>query len=402
MNPTPDMPLIDLALLHYIQERRSANRPMVSEATRDKAKAVCNRLKQMLGRDPLVRDLTVETLSLFAAELEAAKTNRGPLSDQTKELYRDHLAALLRYAGDKGIIDVPPEYQRANEGKFGSHPPCFKLSDEPGTLWHFCQHVYFPRNLRMRSKRTRECYMLALRKFGEYLGRQPALTDLDDDTVTAWTKHMLDVEQRSAYTIRERMGRVLSVWNWAAKRRKTTGVEEPPTVRRPEAPEPVPTALTAEQLRKLFTAARRLRGTICGIPAADWWSAWLAFIYNTAERYGAASQLKWEWVDLTTRVASIPAKVRKGGRKNAVYHLWPETVALLRKIVDPQRELVFPFDKDQGTYYNRYKRLLADAGLPTGRKYKTHSLRVSHATMRMVLGGDATAALMHSDPATTR
>jgi integrase len=254
----------------------------------------------------------------------------------------------------------------------------------------------------MRSKKTELGYMLALRKFGAYLGRQPTLADCNDDTVIAWTKHMLDVEKCSDYTIRERMGRVLSVWNWAAKRRKMTGVEEFPTVTRPEAPEPVPIAMTADQLRALFRAASNMRGRICGIPACDWWPAWLAFIYNTAERYSAAAAVKWEWVDLATGVVSIPAEVRKGGKKHAVYHLWPETISLLREIAEPQRELIFPFHADQSTYYNRYGRLLKNAGLPTGRKYKTHCLRATHATMRMVLGGDATAALGHSDPATTR
>ena len=101
---------------------------------------------------------------------------------------------------------------------------------------------------------------------------------------------------------------------------------------------------------------------------------------------------------------TIPPDVRKGGKKWAVYHLWPETLPLLAAVVavDPRREHVWPFPYCQNSYYTRYDRILRDAGLPVSRKTKTHSLRCSHATWKAVAGGDATRALGHSDPQTTR
>lgn len=130
--------------------------------------------------------------------------------------------------------------------------------------------------------------------------------------------------------------------------------------------------------------------------------ALFAFAWSTAERCGACLALRWEWVNLEAGIATIPASVRKGRRKNAVYHLWPEVVALLREIRLPERELVFPFDHSEGCYFYRYGRILERASLPNDRKSKTHSLRVSHATWCEINGGDASRALMHSSPETTR
>jgi integrase len=225
------------------------------------------------------------------------------------------------------------------------------------------------------------------------------LSDLNDDTVTIWLKSLLDSGENRVNTIRERVGRILTLWTWCAKRRI---VDMFPTVQRPPEQESVPHAWDEEELGRLFKSAAEEKGFIRGILAADWWVAWLAFIFNTAERLSAALALRWEWIDLKRGVVTIPAEVRKGGVKVGIYHLWPETIPLLEKIrPDNGTGLVFP--QDSPTMYHRYfGQILARAGLPSDRKCKTHCLRATHATIRTVLGGDAAKALLHSDPVTTR
>jgi hypothetical protein len=68
------------------------------------------------------------------------------------------------------------------------------------------------------------------------------LSDLSDDTIAKWTKAMMTTT-KSFNTVRERMGRVLAVWNWAAKRGIVTKF---PTITRPPGPDPVPFALDEE------------------------------------------------------------------------------------------------------------------------------------------------------------
>ena len=264
-------------------------------------------------------------------------------------------------------------------------------------LLSVCTDYFFPRRLELRSEKTRKLYRLAIANFGRHLGHAATLADLDDDLVTVWVGAQLD-EPGSIYTVRERLGRILSLWRFLAARGK---VSVWPTVRRPPAPDPVPVALTRDELRALFDAAMYEPGRIAGIRAGWWWQTYLAFVWSTAERRSAALSLRWEHCDLATGIAVIPPEARKGRRKAGVYRLWPEVVALIERMKMPPRELVFPWPVSEGRYFHNYGRILERAGLPNDRKHKTHCLRCSHATWTEVLGGNASRALMHSDPATT-
>ena len=265
------------------------------------------------------------------------------------------------------------------------------------TLWSICTDFFFPRRIELRSDKTRRAYRLAINHFGRHLGHVPTLADLDDDLVAVWVGQQLDAPG-SVYSVRERMGRLLSLWRFLAARGKITLW---PTIKRPAAPDPVPVALTQEQLHRLFEAAMYEPGKIDGIRAGWWWQAYLGFVWSTAERRTAALSLRWEHCDLTAAVAMIPPQARKGGKRAGVYRLWPEVVLLIERIKMPPRELVFPWSYSEGRYYHNYGRILERAGLPADRKHKTHCLRCSHATWLQAIGGNATRALGHGSPETT-
>jgi integrase len=266
-------------------------------------------------------------------------------------------------------------------------------------LWAVCQAEFFPRRLRLRSGHTRAQYRFAINAFGKYLGRPATLADLNDDAVTMWTGALLD-SPLSVYTVREKLGRILTLWRWCAARRL---VECFPTLERPEPPDITPIALREDELRLLFRSAAKERGHIAGIPSDLWWTSHFGFMFCTSERKSAALSVRIEWIDLERRVCSIPATERKGRRKAATYTLWEELIPLLRQLVavSPQRQLAWPWPFSEGRYYDHWGRIARDAGLPDDRKHKSHSLRVSHATWRQVAGGDSTRQLMHSDPSVT-
>lgn len=264
-------------------------------------------------------------------------------------------------------------------------------------LWSICTDYFFPRRLELRSDKTRRAYRIAISNYGRHLGRAPTLADLDDDLVAVWVGAQLDVAG-SVYSVRERLGRILALWRFLAARGQ---VPFWPTIKRPSAPDPLPVALTQEQLRSLFDAAMYEPGKIANIRAGWWWQAFLAFVWSTAERRAAALSLRWENCDLQAAVAVIPASERKGRKKAGVYRLWPEVVLLIDRMKMPPREAVFPWPYSDGRYYHNYGRILERAGLPNDRRHKTHCLRCSHATWLAAFGGNPTAALGHSDPATT-
>jgi len=269
-------------------------------------------------------------------------------------------------------------------------------------LWEICHCKYFRLNLRIRSGKTRYQYEVALRSFERSLGHAPTIADLNDDSITLWMGQLLAQEKPalSTHTVRERVNRVLALWTWLHKRGVVPTCS---TVIKPQPPEPLPQALTEEQLRRLFESANKERGTIDDIPANLWWCSFLAFVWNTSERKGAALAVKIAWLDLEAGMVAIPPEARKGRLKWGVYEIWPETIKLLRRViaVNPARDLVWPWDRHEGSYYTSYNRILRDAGIPVTRKTKTHGLRCSHATYLKVAGGDPMQQLGHSDMATT-
>jgi integrase len=265
------------------------------------------------------------------------------------------------------------------------------------TLWQWCEQVYFPRRISIRSANTKRQYRYALEDFAEFLGRQPTLADLDDDALTVWLSSLMD-RGLAVDTCREKVGRITALWNWLAKR---GSVPKFPTLQMPAASDPSPTAWTKDELVRLFDAASRENKPICGIPGWHYWPARLAWYWWTGERYGATRDLRWQWVDLDQAVAVVPAKIRKGRRKHATYHLPAPLVELLRKIELPKRELVFPWDRSEGMYWKDFGRILRRAGLPEKRR-KSQALRISHATWLEVMGEDATRSLLHGDRQTTQ
>jgi integrase len=266
-------------------------------------------------------------------------------------------------------------------------------------LWTVCELDYFPRNIRMRSLSTREQYRFAISDLERFCGRPPTLDDLNDDVFVRFLLWLVEVRGLAEVTANERAGRIKSLWNWLAKRGK---VPVFPTIERLAVPEQSPLAWSEAELRTLFAAAAKMQGTVGPFQAAAWWGCLLSWLWCTGERIGATLDMQWQHVDLERGVACLPARIRKQRLKAAVYQLWPPVVTMLRTLYRADGEArVFPWTKSRCTYWLHWNTLLAIAGLPGGRRRKSHAIRVSYATWTAAFGGDATAKLMHSNPGTT-
>lgn len=265
-------------------------------------------------------------------------------------------------------------------------------------LWTVCELDYFPRNLRMRSLKTREQYRFAIGDLERFCGRPPLLEDLNDDLLLRFLKWLVDFRELAEITANERVGRIKSLWTWLAKRGK---VPTFPTVDRLPVPEQHPLAWSREELSALFAAAGQMPGKVGPFQAGVWWKCLLAWLWSTGERIGATLEMEWEHIDLDRKVACLPARIRKQGLKTATYHL-PSSVVDMLRIIKRTSGKVFPWELSTCSYWLHFNRLLDLAGLPKGRKRKSHAIRVSHATWLEAAGGDASKDLMHSSPHTTR
>jgi integrase len=260
----------------------------------------------------------------------------------------------------------------------------------PETLLIDVLDDYFRSNIRIRCPRTRDHYKLSIRKFGESLGHSATLGDLTDDNAIAFIHWSLS-DGYNEHTANQRVKQIRALWNWLAKRRL---VEQFPTIEKMPEPRALPTAWTVDELRKLLKGCERMPGTIADIPSPLWWQALHYVFWNTGERTGALLALTWQMLDAKTGQLAVPAEFRKGGKKPMLYRLKPQTMQLLDAIRQPERELIFPFPLNKGSFYGRYKLLLKLAGLPYA-KYKSalQKMRRSFATHLEAAGGNATDAL---------
>lgn len=260
-------------------------------------------------------------------------------------------------------------------------------------LTAFLEEVFAPRRM-VRESNLRQ-YVIQIRHFGRFLGREPELSDLTDDLVSRFL--LTFARTRSTPTVNKARTHLLAMWRYAARKRLVT--EFPDVLKLPE-PQRVPQAWTLDQLRALFAAAARMHGRYGPVPAPTWWSVFLRFLFETGERASAALSLRWDWIDLQTGRVVIPAEERKGRRKDGLYWLRPATLELLRAM-PREGDRVFPFPLCMCSYYLHWAKLLRLAGLPVSRSSKTQKMRRSFASHLEAAGGDATKALLHEDRGTT-
>lgn len=338
------------------------------------------KFREFAGREMAIDEITPEVVEEFVA------FRRTRVAHRTAENSAYLIYSLMAMACPHLFRDRSAGWVRKP-----ANPP--KVYEEtPGTLWHLFLTSYRPKKLRGGSADTTKQYRVQLNHFANYLGHEPTLADLDEDVVSACLEQ--HAKGRSAYTANKLYWCLMALWRHAAKKRL---VEEFPTIPAMREPERIPQAWTTDDLAKLLRACRQERRRICDVPAADWWFALCMFCFTTGERVGAALAIRMVDLDLERAEVLIPAECRKGKTKDMLYRLRADAVEALAMIQEPRREKLFPLDCCKGTFYNRLKRILKRAGLPTDRKCKVQKLRRTFASYVEAAGGNATAALAHSN-----
>lgn len=255
---------------------------------------------------------------------------------------------------------------------------------------------FFLTKTSIRSERTQIKYVRAVRWFGEMLKRPATTDDLSDELIGALAKWLKTTRNQCPRTSNSSLESLCCLWKWAASKRLAEGW---PTIQAEKTPQREPKAFTQGEFQKLVEAARRARGSIGGLPASVFWLMAFQLVLNTGARASELLAFRWEWIEWETGWLRVPAEVRKGGRKDAVYALWPETLAFLDKHKEPQGVILDGDGRGVHFFYYEWKKLLVDAGMPNSRYTKTQCLRRTFATVIDLNGGNASEALGHDNPA---
>lgn len=263
------------------------------------------------------------------------------------------------------------------------------------TLNHLLTDLYAP--LKGICDRTFELYRFTISSFGEFLGHEATLDDLEELKVARFLAHR--VRSRAAATAAKDRAQLRALWEFAARRRL---LNRWPTIAMVRVPERVPEAWVTDEFRRLLASAAQETTTLDGIPSAAWWRAFLLVCYDTAERHSAVAGLCWSAI--RGRLILFAAETRKGCRRDILREISEETQAALDAIRGPRKpdDLVFPWPRAHSYRWRRLQIILERAGLPAGRRDKFHKIRRTTASYYQAAGHSAQTLLDHSDPKTTK
>lgn len=247
----------------------------------------------------------------------------------------------------------------------------------------------------IRNKSTRDRYLRAVRFLDGALGHESFVSDLSDDNLALLT-HWLEFERNQIpRTVNGTLTSLIKVWKWCQNKGL---LRVGPTVKPLRVPKKIPKAFTDAEVQALVRGAQRMPGSIAGMPASVFWLTVLQLVLNTGSRTSELLQMRWEWIDWSTGWMRVPSSVRKGQVSDAVYALWPETIEWLKPLAKPTGSIL-NWRLTDFRFWQLWDKLLQAAGIEGGRHRKTQCLRRTFGTAIHWNGGDASAALGHSNPA---
>jgi integrase len=260
------------------------------------------------------------------------------------------------------------------------------------TLNSLLADIYAP--LRGISPRTVEIYRFTLRAWGQFLGRPPEVSDLEELSVAQFLAHRL--RERSVATAAKDRTQIRALWEFAARRKLT---DQWPQLRRIRVPERIPQAWLTDELQRLLEAAGERQGSIAGVPASAFWRAAILVCYETGCRVGELLGL--EWRDVSPAGILFRAENRKGKTRD-IFRPISAVVAEALEAIRRDRPEVFAWDRCYTNLWRHLGMICKAAGLPDDRLSKFHRLRKTHASYAAAAGLDAQRLLDHASPATTR
>lgn len=239
------------------------------------------------------------------------------------------------------------------------------------------------------QKITIDQYERAVSRYSEFLQRQAESTDLTVDNLNAFIKHLQGLSL-SGTTARNYRVSLTRLWNYLTE----TENFAPYQVRRLRKPKQVAQPVYAwslDDFSALLTAARTVPGRLKnGVLGSHFLTAWLWTGFDTALRPSDLRLLRWDAIDFSNKTIAI-SQHKTGNPHNA--EIGPETIEALKRISNPQREVVFPLTKGG---VRRWELALFREAESLGWSRRSGqglgTLRKTHATEVYTIDGEAAAA----------
>jgi len=356
-----------------------------------------DRLKEFTGTELYLAEVTPELIERFR-KWRCDPNSPRHVAPRTALCDLRNVRAVWNYAQQVGLIR-----RRGFDACQGPSP--MRL-----TLRRLFAELYIPARLARGSHAHREQMRLTIDRLNEFSGGELCIDEVSLALVDQFRAWRSDPKLKwfcSAATLNKDLRNLKALCNFAYRRDLL-----PKQIFIEMDPEPVqaPQAWFPEELGRLFQSAAKEPGLLPGtsIAAADFWQALFATVYSTGARIGAVMQIPRALVDLDRGLVTLRYQTQKQ-RRDQVLGIHPETIAAIRKIWEPDRELLFcwPFDKKSPSrpcMRKHYRRILERAGLPSDARRQFHCLRRTTATYLVAASdiGIAKSQLGHSAESVTR
>ncbi len=397
----------EMALTFFFEEHYLSSRPRtLSLRTVELYEYSIQKFSNYLGHEATLGDLLNSVVGEYIRHLGESRKPGGV----DKE--RRQLSALWRSAYALGMIRQEPTIQQVKV-PVRTYGVCVEHQGHPmkplpnNAILKFLNDVYIAQKLIGKSEKTARLYRCSVKQYKRFLGREPTLDDLTNETMAAFLQWRLDEGTKKSTTEKDRV-QISAIWRFAVLKRE---VEELPIIPPIDVPTVAPVAWTMEELGQLLDACSRATGAYVDNDQAQWavlrsvwWTALHRVLWCTGERIGAVMALKWKDVDGKT--LNFPPEVRKRGLRynyRELDDLAVESLGQMRAawFSCDSDNLVFPWSLTPTLVWPHYRQILATAGLPHDRLSKFHRIRKSVASHIHAKGGNAQEAMQHANRRTT-
>lgn len=194
------------------------------------------------------------------------------------------------------------------------------------------------------AKITEGQYRKSINEYSDYLGRKAEVSDLSYPAINKWLKSLKG--RLEPVTIVNRKKGITVVWNHLAETGKAE-FYQPRRLFSPKVEDEPVIAWTVEEFAILLRAASYVQGSRNGVPHSELLRAWLWVGLDTAYRPSDLRLMKWTQIDFLTGSVTLSQHKTKNVHRAC---LGSESIKAVKRIMHPERKLVFPITKDQMRY----------------------------------------------------
>lgn len=197
----------------------------------------------------------------------------------------------------------------------------------------------------------------AIGRYAKFLGREPDIDDLNDETMNRFLLWM--AEHGARCTMRNYRVRLLTIWRFGVE----IGLLDrlPLRVRKVRLTHPAPEAWSVEQVEKLLRHVATIRGRFkfAKVIRRHYWRAVIRTAYDTGLRFGDLMELR------LSNIADQGIVVVRQHKTGVPIVRWihPETWQAIEKIADDSRPRIFGDVLGRRSFFERFSEISKAAGV---------------------------------------